>query len=524
MSARRLAPVALLGLALVPAPATAEPESTSPSGPDSFGPGRAPTILQIPRPAGAEWFGLYVLGKKAGYAYNEIKADTYDGHPAIVSRAQVALSAKVGGVPTERRVAEERVYEAKDGGRLVGFRIERHGDGGEEVLVGRCSEQGIALTRIRPGLPDEERSLPPTAEVVEAADAARVVARTKRNFEGKVLDPEDLSDKGTRTRYVGEGTYLAAGVTVPVVRTETVEEKDNVPVQVTLAPDGRAIEIKFGEVMVARAEPEETAKKLEEVDLFALTRVALPRPLTREARKVPGSLTFLVTGLSEKTLFPSPRQSFKPAHDAAGLLTVKAGLPRMRARRPVAAATEELKEALKPTLAIESDHKDVKELAAKLVGDVPDAFGAAKRLVLFVNKYLAKSYGSSSDRCTDVLAAKKGDCTEHALMFTCLARAAGLPARRVDGLVYMDSGDGVPAFYWHEWAEVYVGEWVAVDPTLDQPVADATHIALGGEGTAQSAGLIGQLKIEVVDKAGVRGQAMRGGLRHESPSPVPAAP
>ena len=64
---------------------------------------------------------------------------------------------------------------------------------------------------------------------------------------------------------------------------------------------------------------------------------------------------------------------------------------------------------------------------------------------------------------------------------TALARAVGIPARRVDGLVYMEAADAVPAFYWHEWVEVYVGEWIEVDPTFNQEVADATHIALGSE-------------------------------------------
>ena len=38
--------------------------------------------------------------------------------------------------------------------------------------------------------------------------------------------------------------------------------------------------------------------------------------------------------------------------------------------------------------------------------------------------------------------------------------------------------DAGGAFYYHQWAEVFVGGWVAVDPTFDQAVADATHIKL----------------------------------------------
>ena len=68
-----------------------------------------------------------------------------------------------------------------------------------------------------------------------------------------------------------------------------------------------------------------------------------------------------------------------------------------------------------------------------------------------------------------------GDCTEHTVLFIALARAAGIPARICSGIVFVKD-----AFYYHFWPEVYVGKWVQMDPTLDQVIADANHIQLGG--------------------------------------------
>jgi transglutaminase-like putative cysteine protease len=70
----------------------------------------------------------------------------------------------------------------------------------------------------------------------------------------------------------------------------------------------------------------------------------------------------------------------------------------------------------------------------------------------------------------------EGDCTEHSVLFVGLARAAGLPAREVAGLVYVGGKDY--GFYFHQWAKVWLGEWVQVDPTFDQFAVDATHIKL----------------------------------------------
>jgi len=56
----------------------------------------------------------------------------------------------------------------------------------------------------------------------------------------------------------------------------------------------------------------------------------------------------------------------------------------------------------------------------------------------------------------------------------------------------------VPAYYWHEWVEAYVGEWIQMDPTFGQDIADAGHFAVGEEGNAEIVPLIGQLKVEAV--------------------------
>ncbi|MBM4378174.1 MAG: transglutaminase domain-containing protein, partial [Deltaproteobacteria bacterium] len=104
-------------------------------------------------------------------------------------------------------------------------------------------------------------------------------------------------------------------------------------------------------------------------------------------------------------------------------------------------------------------------------------------------------YGASSDRATDVLASLTGDCTEHSLLAVALLRAAGIPARRVDGLLYLRQEDGVPALYWHEWTEAWVGGWVQMDPTFNEEVAHATHLALGYEGDARITPLLGTLKV-----------------------------
>ena len=64
------------------------------------------------------------------------------------------------------------------------------------------------------------------------------------------------------------------------------------------------------------------------------------------------------------------------------------------------------------------------------------------------------------------------------------------------GLVYLND-----AFFYHAWPEVWLGQWVAVDPTFGQYPADAAHLRFVTGGLAQQVEivrLIGNLDIEVV--------------------------
>ena len=83
------------------------------------------------------------------------------------------------------------------------------------------------------------------------------------------------------------------------------------------------------------------------------------------------------------------------------------------------------------------------------------------------------------------------------MLYVALARAVGLPARAVAGLLYLDG-----RFYYHAWPEVYLGDaWLAVDPTLGQFPADAAHLRFTVGGLARQVELvrvIGRLTLEVL--------------------------
>jgi transglutaminase-like putative cysteine protease len=88
-----------------------------------------------------------------------------------------------------------------------------------------------------------------------------------------------------------------------------------------------------------------------------------------------------------------------------------------------------------------------------------------------------------------------GDCNEHAVLLTALARAVGIPADVEAGLVYLKG-----RFYYHAWNVLYLGTWITADSVMGQLPADVSHIRFvrGTERQIDLIRIMGKLRIEIV--------------------------
>jgi hypothetical protein len=152
---------------------------------------------------------------------------------------------------------------------------------------------------------------------------------------------------------------------------------------------------------------------------------------------------------------------------------------------------------LKPSALIQSDNERIIKKAKEIIGDEKNSVKAAKLILKWVYKYLEKRPTVSIPNALEVLDMGYGDCNEHTALFTALARAAGIPTKMLVGIVYFNR-----SFFYHSWAEIYIGDWVSVDPVFNQFPADATHIKLiEGELSEQLkiSKLIGKVKVKVIN-------------------------
>jgi len=151
---------------------------------------------------------------------------------------------------------------------------------------------------------------------------------------------------------------------------------------------------------------------------------------------------------------------------------------------------------LAPEPLIQSDNPRIRAQARAILAREQDPARAAQRLLGWVAGHVERRVTVSVPSAVQVLEQRRGDCNESTVLYVALARAVGLPARAAAGLVYLDG-----RFYYHAWPEVYLGGWVAVDPTFGQFPADATHLRFTIGGLARQVELIrliGRLKLEVL--------------------------
>lgn len=161
----------------------------------------------------------------------------------------------------------------------------------------------------------------------------------------------------------------------------------------------------------------------------------------------------------------------------------------------------------KPNGLIQSDDPVIVAMAKQAAGNNTDPWRTAQALERYVHDNIkAKNFSQAFATAAEVAKSLEGDCTEHAVLLAALARARGIPARVVIGLIFVPSAGG---FGYHMWTEVFVdGHWVPLDATLGRGGIGAAHLKLTHSSLAEAsayscflpvATVLGRLKIEVLE-------------------------
>ncbi len=116
---------------------------------------------------------------------------------------------------------------------------------------------------------------------------------------------------------------------------------------------------------------------------------------------------------------------------------------------------------LRPEPDIQVDHREVKDALARIGADRGPLLDRVRRIHDFTAALTPRAFKGTTDALT-ALRLGEASCNGKSRLFVALARASGIPARLVGGLI-LQSGSKRTS---HQWVEVYAsGHWVPFCPT-----------------------------------------------------------
>jgi len=121
-----------------------------------------------------------------------------------------------------------------------------------------------------------------------------------------------------------------------------------------------------------------------------------------------------------------------------------------------------------PELHIESGNPQIIALSEELSQGASTPCEQVRAFYDHIGNHLVYSYNGKNWGAQAALGEMGADCTEYAALMIALSRAAGIPARYLEGVLYLSETSEELARTEHAWLEVYlpgVG-WTAMDPTL----------------------------------------------------------
>lgn len=130
---------------------------------------------------------------------------------------------------------------------------------------------------------------------------------------------------------------------------------------------------------------------------------------------------------------------------------------------------------LESSLYIQAEDPRLQALAQRLRGEEDDAWKVANRLRQWVyDQMIPRRTDVTFKSALEVLEDMEGTCSEYAVLYLALCRAAGVPARACVG--FLASGQELVL---HLWTQVYVGRWIDVDPSWRTGRVSAAYLKTG---------------------------------------------
>ncbi len=440
-----------------------------------------------------QWLGIFLQGQRVGYSFTKIaKADT---GMTVENRSMMTLL-----MMNERRTLTTHLYAHTDRDfTLEDFAMEIRTPGHPTRIEGKLEGTKLTLTSYSQGTSHTQTTI--LKEKPYFPDAIEEVIKAKNLKPGDELsipyfDPTTQSSSVAEIKVFQRETVDVRGKEMSGMRIEinfmginSILWLDDDYQLIKEASPAMAMEM----IPLSREQALAEIDLTEAFDLLSFFAVKLDEPIPDPRR-----LSYLKLELKDIT-----SAGLDLTDDYQNLIQkdpiiIESHLLRLSDLPDLTVPLNQHGEFLEPSVYIQCESPEIVAKANELVGSETEAKKIVSKLVNGVYNLLEKNPTASLPSAIDVLRTKEGDCNEHSILFTALARAKGIPTKIHVGLVNLQGA----AYYYHAWCAVWLGKWVPVDPTLNQYPADVGHIKLKEGEIAEQAQVlkvVGKLNIQVLE-------------------------
>lgn len=449
-------------------------------------------------PFAEAWYGMYFQDEKVGYSHFKIQRAGSNFKIMVESEMRLKSLKTINKLHTSEKVM------VKPDLTLISFESRVVKNGKKLRINGRVERDEYALT-METGGERIDKTFGLDERPLLHSSAIALYPAIHGLEDGEFYSFQVFKTESLKLVKVEQQVFMVRGTPGPNNAVWRVRNQfGNATVMSWLNKEGMVvIEKAVSGNLITILEDEETAKSLptkdsEKRDLvtdWSLIRV------DKEIR-APGKITYLrlsINGLQKGSIPQDHRQEIVSAPQSSDVeLVVRAEDLSLATRSVIGKMSGPRDRFLKPTYRIQSQHKEIIAQAKKIIADSKTKKEKITDLVRWTSKHI-KDKPKDSLTALSTLRSKEGECEAHANLYTALARSVNIPTRLVHGLVYAEE----IGFLYHAWAESYLNGWVAVDPTLGQIPADATHIKLFTGPMEDNAALlnsmVGKIKIKTLD-------------------------
>lgn len=452
----------------------------------------AATAAQADTPASeVHWYVIATEnGTTIGHASEEVIA-TRDGRDVIDSQEmdvgeQIGPPTQIIGLATPATHLSSRTnfHQDKDGRTLSIETLNQTGRDWSRIEARIEGDKAVVTRETQAEKRIQTIALPPDVRFDDGDALLKDWDATKTprlEFDGFDVDAMQVE----HVVIEASGPAGADGVT-PALRKRFAKGAMLDATRILIGRDGRVVEARHpmsGTVLVIKATDRDTA--LAPHPAYRL----LPGAMTKSPYRIPQPATLghmrYRFALQSGTEFTPPQTGEQRIASEKGFVTIDICAD---CGPGLATDAATLADALKPTAWLQSDAPQIEAIAAPVAKLAASDSEKMRMLRDRARPYLAKIDFTGHYSALETIERRAGDCTEASVLLAALGRAAGIPTRVANGLVYSrESYHGV-ANVWmpHSWTLAYAdGKWRSFDLALDE--FDSTHIALTvGDGDEQS--------------------------------------